>query len=80
MNSKKKGTVLLLVSLFLIFTSLVFFVIGCNSDRLISDINRRLALTILILCVILLIYSIFLLIRFKYRRGFKKKMVVIFSS
>ena len=80
MNSKKKGTVLLLVSLFLIFTSLVFFVIGCNSDRLISDINRRLALTILILCVILLIYSIFLLIRFKYRRGFKKKKVVIFSS
>ena len=54
--------------------------IGCNSDRLISDINRRLALTILILCVILLIYSIFLLIRFKYRRGFKKKKVVIFSS
>ena len=80
MNSKKKGTVLLLVSLFLIFTSLVFFVIGCNSHRLISDINRRLALTILILCVILLIYSIFLLIRFKYRRGFKKKKVVIFSS
>lgn len=80
MNSKKNGTVLLLVSLFLIFTSLVFFVIGCNSDRLISDINRRLALTILILCVILLIYSIFLLIRFKYRRGFKKKKVVIFSS
>ena len=80
MNSKKKGTVLLLVSLFLIFTSLVFFVIGCNSDRLIRDINRRLALTILILCVILLIYSIFLLIRFKYRRGFKKKKVVIFSS
>ena len=80
MKKKKKGTVLLLVSLFLIFTSLVFFVIGCNSDRLISDINRRLALTILILCVILLIYSIFLLIRFKYRRGFKKKKVVIFSS
>ena len=64
MNSKKKGTVLLLSSLFLIFTSLVFFIIGCNSDKLISDINRRLALTILILSVILLIYSVFLLIRF----------------
>lgn len=80
MNSKKKGTVLLLSSLFLIFTSLVFFIIGCNSDKLISDINRRLALTILILSVILLIYSVFLLIRFKYRRGFKKNKVIIFSS
>ena len=80
MNSKKKGIILLLSSLFLIFTSLVFFVIGCNSDRLISDINRRVALTILILSIIILLYSIFLLIRFRYRRGFKKKNIIIFSS
>ena len=80
MNSKKKGIVLLLSSLFLIFTSLVFFIIGCNSTRLISDINKRLSLTILILSVILLIYSIFLLIRFRYRRGFKKSKVIIFSA
>ena len=80
MNSKKKGIVLLFSSLFLIFTSLVFFIIGCNSTRLISDINKRLSLTILILSVILLIYSIFLLIRFRYRRGFKKSKVIIFSA
>lgn len=80
MNSKKKGIILLLSSLFLVFTSLVFFIIGCNSDYLISDINRRLSLTILILSVILLIYSIFLLIRFRYRRGFKKSKVIIFST
>ena len=80
MNSKKKGIVLLLSSLFLIFTSLVFFIIGCNSTRLISDINKRLSLTILILSIILLIYSIFLLIRFRYRRGFKKSKVIIFSA
>ena len=80
MNSKKKGIVLLFSSLFLIFTSLVFFIIGCNSTRLISDINKRLSLTILILSVILLIYSIFLLIRFRYRRGFKKRKVIIFSA
>ena len=80
MNSKKKGIVLLFSSLFLIFTSLVFFIIGCNSTRLISDINKRLSLTILILSIILLIYSIFLLIRFRYRRGFKKSKVIIFSA
>lgn len=79
MNSKKKGIILLLSSLFLIFTSLVFFIIGCNSNYLISDINRRLVLTVLILSIILLIYSIFLLIRFRYRRGFKKTKVIIFS-
>ncbi len=79
MNMKKKGTILILLSLFLIFTSLVFFIIGCNSNTLISDINRRLALTILILSIILLIYSIFILIRYKYRRGFKKGKVILFT-
>lgn len=79
MNMKKKGTILILLSLFLIFTSLVFFIIGCNSNTLISDINRRLALTILILSIILIIYSIFILIRYKYRRGFKKGKVILFT-
>lgn len=79
MNMKKKGTILILLSLFLMFTSLVFFIIGCNSDNLINDINRRLALTILILSIILLIYSIFILIRYKYRRGFKKGKVIFFT-
>lgn len=79
MNMKKKGTILILLSLFLIFTSLVFFIIGCNSDTLISDTNRRVALTILILSIILLIYSIFILIRYRYRRGFKKGKVILFT-
>lgn len=79
MNMKKKGTILILLSLFLIFTSLVFFIIGCNSDTLICDTNRRVALTILILSIILLIYSIFILIRYRYRRGFKKGKVILFT-
>lgn len=79
MNMKKKGTLLILISLFLIFTSLVFFIIGCNSDTLVSDTNRRVALTILILSGILLIYSIFILIRYKHRRGYKKERVILFT-
>ena len=79
MNMKKKGTLLILISLFLIFTSLVFFIIGCNSDTLVSDTNRRVALTILILGGILLIYSIFILIRYKHRRGYKKGRVILFT-
>ena len=79
MKTRKKGIIFLWVSIFFIFTSLVFFVIGCNSNYLITDFFKRLALTILILAVILLIYSIFLIIRFRFSPAFKKAKMFIIS-
>ena len=80
MNLKKRGIIFLWISLFIIFTSLVFLVIGCNSNYLISDINKRISLGIMILGIILLGYSIFLIIRYKYRSSFKKVKMIIISS
>lgn len=80
MNLKKRGIIFLWISLFIIFTSLVFLVIGCNSNYLISDINKRISLGIMILGIILLGYSIFLIIRYKYRNSFKKVKMIIVSS
>ena len=80
MNLKKRGIIFLWISLFIIFTSLVFLVIGCNSNYLISDINKRISLGIMILGIILLGYSLFLIIRYKYRSSFKKIKMIIVSS
>ena len=80
MNLKKRGIIFLWISLFIIFTSLVFLVIGCNSNYLISDINKKISLGIMILGIILLGYSIFLIIRYKYRSSFKKVKMIIVSS
>ena len=80
MNSKKRGTIFLFISLFILITSTVFFVIGNNSSYLISNIYKRIALTVIILSLILIIYSIFLLIRFRYAIGFKKKKSIILTS
>lgn len=78
MNTRKKGIILLWISIFIIFTSLTFFVIGCNSNYLVNNIAKRFTLTFLILAILLLAYSIFLLIRFRFSRAFKKvKMIVI---
>ena len=78
MNTKKKGIILLWVSIFVIFTSLIFFVIGCNSDYLVGNMSKRFALMFLILAIILLAYSIFLIIRFRLSNAFKKgKMIAI---
>ena len=79
MNTKKKGIILLWISIFVIFTSLTFFVIGCNSGYLVTDIFKRIALTFLILAIILLIYSIFLIIRFRFSSKFKKTKTIIIS-
>ena len=80
MNLKKRGIIFLWISLFIIFTSLVFLVIGCNSNYLISDINKRISLGIMILGIILLGYSLFLIIRYKYISSFKKIKMIIVSS
>ena len=79
MNTRKKGIILLWVSIFVIFTSLTFFIIGCNSTYLVTDILRRISLGILILSVILLGYSIFLLVRFRFSSCFKKVKMIIIS-
>ena len=79
MNTKKKGIIFLWISIFIIFTSLTFFIIGCNSDYLVTDLFKRIALTVLILASILLIYSIFLIVRFRLSRGFKKVRTIIIS-
>ena len=78
MNTKKKGIIFLWVSIFIIFTSLTFFIIGCNSSYLVTDIFRRIALAILILACILFAYSILLIVRFRFSKSLKKaKMLVI---
>ena len=80
MNTRKKGIILLWISIFIIFTSLTFFVIGCNSDYLVNNIAKRFALTFLILAILLLVYSIFLLIRFRFSRAFKKTKIIVVSA
>ena len=80
MNTRKKGIILLWISIFIIFTSLTFFVIGCNSDYLVNNIAKRFALTFLILAILLLAYSIFLLIRFRFSRAFKKTKIIVVSA
>lgn len=79
MNTKKKGIIFLWISIFIIITSLTFFIIGCNSDYLVTDLFKRIALTVLILASILLIYSIFLIVRFRLSRGFKSVRTIIIS-
>ena len=79
MNTKKKGIILLWVSIFVIFTSLTFFVIGCNSDYLVGNMSKRFALMFLILAIILLAYSIFLIIRFRLSNAFKKGIMIAIS-
>ncbi len=78
-NRKKRGVLITWISLFILFTSLVFFIIGCNSDYLVKDIFRRLALAITILAFLSLIYGIFLIKKYWYRKPFKKLKMWLFS-
>lgn len=78
-NRKKRGVLITWISLFILFTSLVFFIIGCNSDYLVKDIFRRLALAITILAFLSLIYGVFLIKKYWYRKQFKKLKMWIFS-
>ena len=78
-NRKKRGVLITWISLFILFTSLVFFIIGCNSDYLVKDIFRRLALAITILAFLSLIYGIFLIKKYWYRKLFKKIKMWLFS-
>ena len=78
-NNKKRGIVLIWVSVFLIFSFLVLFVIGLNSDYLIKTIFKNIALFVVVLAVVGLIFGIVLRVKYKYRRSFKKLLVGILS-
>lgn len=79
MNNKKKGIIITLFSLFMIFTSLVLFVIGVNSNTLINNTLKYIFLGILILSFLMLLLGIRNLFKYKRRRGFKKSKVTIFA-
>ena len=79
MNTRKKGIILLWISIFVIFTSLTIFIIGTNSSYLINDLAKQISLAVLILATILMAYSIFLLIRFRFSPAFKKLKTIIIS-
>ncbi|MEG1288100.1 MAG: phosphodiester glycosidase family protein [Bacilli bacterium] len=79
MNKKKLGLVLLWISNFFIITLAVLFVIGNNSNYLISEFLNRIILTFLIIFILVLLYSVYLLIRFKKKTIFKKWKTVVVS-
>ena len=72
MNIKKKVFLVLLVSIFTFFTSLVLFIIGCNSSILINNYFKYIFLGTTILSFVFLILSILILIKKRHRQGFKK--------
>ena len=76
---KKKSLLIVWISTFILFTSLVFFVIGCHSDYLVRNIFKYLALVVLIISFITLLIGIRYLIKYKRRRGFKKVKTIIIS-
>ena len=76
---KKKSLLIVWISTFILFTSLVFFVIGCHSDYLVRNIFKYLALVVLIISFITLLIGIRYLIKYKRRKGFKKVKTIIIS-
>lgn len=78
-NKKQKGTLLCWISLIVLNTFLVFFVIGCNSNTLVNKIFKIISLLLLIGSVIFLIIGLFLRLKYKKRRGVNKKLRVVFD-
>lgn len=79
-NAKQKGLVLIWISLFIILTFLVFFIIGTNSTLLVNHIFKNISLILIILSIISLGIGIFLLVKHKKRKGLTQKVTWIFSS
>lgn len=76
--NKKKSLLLIWISTFILFTSLVFYVIGCNSNYLVKNIFKLISLIVLIISVLSLIIGIVSLIKNKHRKAFSKaKMIVV---
>lgn len=79
MNNKKKGIILLWGSLFVLITFLVFYIIGCNSSYLVNKVFKNISLFIVITMFIVFIISLYLLIKHKKRRVFKRIIMYIVS-
>ena len=77
MNIKKKSTVVLWISLVLIFTNLSLFIIGCNSNYLINNTLKYVSLGLFIIGLIVFIMNLFILIKNRTKRGFNKVVAIL---
>lgn len=74
MNLKKKGLIFLWISLFVFFTNLVFFVIGCHTHRLVKMPWFIGTIILLVLSIAAIGFSIYLMV--KHRKCKAKKKIV----
>lgn len=79
-NQKQKSIIIIWISLFILLTFLVFYIIGINSSLLVNNVFKNISLGLIIVSVISLFCGIFLLIKNKKRKGYAKKITWIFSS
>ena len=77
MSVKKKSTIVLWISLFLIFTCLSLYIIGCNSNYLINSTLKYIALGVLVFGIIIFIMDMFVLVKNKNKKGFNKIITII---
>lgn len=77
MNKKKKGWILLIVSLFMIITMSVLIIIGSFSSLLITNVIRYICIAILIIFTVVLVYSIYLMYKARRRRTFEKWIIIL---
>lgn len=78
-NKKKKGIIILWISLFTLFTFLVFFIIGTHTDFLVKNVYKIIALVLTILSFITVILGIYLIIKNRRHKSFSKIKMWIFS-
>ncbi len=78
-NKKKLGVIFIWGSLFFLFTSIVFGVIGIHSNLLVKKILWYIVIGIGILSLILLLVGILLVRKKKWRRNFKKWQLIVVS-
>lgn len=78
--NKKKSLLLSWISLIILFTSLVFYIIGCNSDYLVTNTFKLISQIIFIISIICLIIGIIFLIRNKHRKAFDKIKTIVITA
>lgn len=72
MNKKKRGIIIIWISLFILFTFIVFFIIGNNSSYLVNNIFKLISLILIIISIITLIIGLYLTISNNKHRSFSK--------
>ncbi len=77
--NKKKSILIIWLSCIIFFTFLVFFVIGLNSLYLVKSTFKYVSLSLVVISFIFLLFGIVNLIKYKMRRGFKRKNTIIIS-